>query len=1296
MRHSTTTAASVAAVALSYTLATQDFYAQVNSSPSPLLTVRACSEPPTIDGTLGAGEWDDAAGAMGMADLGSHELAPIQPTFWFTFDEHALYIAVAVPLQSGVRLRTKHRGRDTPVYEDDSIELFLAPKREPNRYYHFVANAAGALYDARNRDKNWNAKTARWASAASARQWVLEMAVPFGDLDAIAPADGARWGANVCLNLKTPRRMACTWAAVGSSFHEPANFSDIAFTRSGPAVMLAGTRSLLSGTGELKLKLLGSGPATSSLTIWPAEAAGEPVVDVQSPGTDSWLLPFELPAIPPGGDAASYRGQVRVLSGESPVLLLPFAMTVGAAVNMHIRAYPDTKQLAVELSAEPMRLDPAEHSLRVAVAPRGRPPTRTVELPQLAPEPPTTVTFEGRDVSSPDLTVTAAVMDRTGRVVFEQTRDLSAPLNPWWLDDDTGADDVILPPYKPLRVEGQTVRPWGRVYQFGRCLMPATVETAGAEVLAAPVTLSVTADGRRLTWQGDAPTVTTNRPERVEFSGTAQCAAFELAGTARIDYDGMIRVDLELTPKGKPHVDELTLEIPLKPEHAEYLYHFPGKWQSVANSGKLPEAGFRHAFKPFIWLGDNDRGFSWFCESAENWLPEDREDAVTITREPGRVVLRLHLIRGEKIASPLAYTFGFEATPVKKPDKTVWDYRISHRGGYGIQSQPATADGASIQYKAQGSIRGDRGTAEMWIGPSLDSDPAKAGEKDHTQIPNVTLFWLEVDEKTNCGLFWCGPPQQLRIWSRVDDKVLTTLSTPVKWQTGELHHVAFSWGDELRLYVNGELRATQTYQGLMPKALDHAVLHVGRFSSPNVVDEIRISDVPRAPQLDEQPYTPDEHTLLLDHLDLDIKPFRTQSTLPTVATGGPGGLLGAPVTTAGKHGKGLRLRGDRPNYTLLEHLAESGVRTLCFHSQWSWMGYPMPPPEREKDLRDLVEACHAKGIQLLLYASPLTADEAPEWDLYSDYFLISPLKWPYRYSTGHLAPACCWQSRYRNLWLARQARLLDEYDIDGFYLDGSEWPLWCRNQRHGCGYKRKDGTIGQTCNIFATRDYMKRLYVLCKTRKPEAQVNIHNSTVMVIPTLGWGTSSWGGEQLGSLSWDKGGAVEKHDYALEALPLDAFRTEFMGRQWGVPSEFLCYERPYTTPQVLAITLLHHVLVRPNMPHLPRLSALWRLHDTFGMKEAAWHPYWSNGDTFQTSADHVKVSAYQHPQNGLLLLVSNLSSEPTTASVQVDANRLGMALANSTARDAISAEPLDLAKHRVTLDMDPFSYRYVWIE
>jgi len=65
---------------------------------------------------------------------------------------------------------------------------------------------------------------------------------------------------------------------------------------------------------------------------------------------------------------------------------------------------------------------------------------------------------------------------------------------------------------------------------------------------------------------------------------------------------------------------------------------------SVANSGFLPADGWAYAFKPFVWLGDEDRGLAWFCESDENWSPADPQRALTIKRCEDRVLFRCHLI----------------------------------------------------------------------------------------------------------------------------------------------------------------------------------------------------------------------------------------------------------------------------------------------------------------------------------------------------------------------------------------------------------------------------------------------------------------------------------------------------------------------------------------------------------------------------------------------------------------------------------------------------------------------------
>jgi len=651
--------------------------------------------------------------------------------------------------------------------------------------------------------------------------------------------------------------------------------------------------------------------------------------------------------------------------------------------------------------------------------------------------------IDGQDVPKGKVTFTATVTHKPSGRTFSVEKTLDSPLAPTWLGTEVGLSDEVPAPWTDLEVEGAAVRPWGRTYRFERSILPTAVETAGAAVLAGPIVLRGMANGITLNWRGAITEVRSQKSNTVVLKGGAEAGPLSMTGTATVEFDGMIRVDLALHPNAtKTTINHLTMEIPLKPAYARYLYHFPGRWGSVANSGYLPEKGWHHAFKPFVWLGDEERGFSWFCESDEHWTPVDRNRALVAERTDEAIVLRLNLIGWAlDMDGPLTYTFGFQATPVKQPEKTTWDYRISHRGAYGIENSSARLAGRIVY-------------------------PARKG------------------------------------------------MTQVQW-------------------------------------------------------------------------------------------FR--------------------------------------------HM---GVRTLCFHEQWSpYQSYPYVTEENRERLRSLVDGCHAANVKLLLYMARSFSNIAPEWELYSKEMLLVPRRGGYHRKPEQRAYHVCWRSPWKDFCLQHLAKLLDEFGHDGWYLDGAEWPMPCRNRHHGCGYETADGTIKPTYDIFATREFMKRLYILTRRRKPEGQLNIHNSTVMTIPTLGWGTSTWGGEQLDT---HKPGVR-----TLDILPLDAFRTEFMGRQWGAPAEFLVYEnRPYTSKEMLAYTLLHGVLIRPNTDEaLARISPLWKLYDRFPFRTADFYPYWDNKKLFRCEPEGIYATAYHRPQEGLLMFVSNLGEEDAEAAVTLTPSLLG---------------------------------------
>jgi hypothetical protein len=317
------------------------------------------------------------------------------------------------------------------------------------------------------------------------------------------------------------------------------------------------------------------------------------------------------------------------------------------------------------------------------------------------------------------------------------------------------------------------------------------------------------------------------------------------------------------------------------------------------------------------------------------------------------------------------------------------------------------------------------------------------------------------------------------------------------------------------------------------------------------------------------------------------------------------------------------------------------------------------------------------------------SDIAPEWPLYSDECLVHPRAGGYHRLPEQHAYIVCYNSPWQDFMADGIAKMMDEYDIDGVYLDGTANPWACANVHHGCGYTRPDGTTGPTYGIFAAREMMRRIYTIVKTRKPNGLVNVHQSTCMTIPSVGWATSYWDGEQFGG--------IERGPFALEVLPLDAFRCEFMGHQWGVPAEFLCYERPYTYNQATAFTLLHDVLVRGSGlgPNLERESLLWHIMDDFGREEAQWLPYWANGEYVTTAPDGVKVSIYSRGARGALLIVSNLSSAKADAQVRLSLGKLRLP-ARATARDMIAQEDVPLRDGVMTFAMEPLTYRVIAVK
>ncbi|MEI6500873.1 MAG: glycoside hydrolase domain-containing protein, partial [Armatimonadota bacterium] len=839
--------------------------------------------------------------------------------------------------------------------------------------------------------------------------------------------------------------------------------------------------------------------------------------------------------------------------------------------------------------------------------------------------------------------------------------------------------------------KSNAVRCSGRAYVFAQGPLPAQVKTRDAAVLAKPITFTGKVDGERIEWTSGGYSTYDVGKSQITLNGQAQAGevkkrALRLEGTTRVDYDGMVRVDLTLTP-GTPGAtcEDLTLEIPLKTANARYLYHFPGQWGSVANDGFVPKGGWSHAFKPYVWLGDEDRGFSWFCESDENWFPLNNPKALAVDVEGATTYLRCHLVAvPTKLDKPLKYTFGFQATPVKQPDQTVWDYRITHFGNYGLEKERSVT-GGKVSYPALGHIRKEEGTFECWYRPAVDSEE-KLPFEQRTQQGNRDIFGVFLSpgmNGSNYGLYWNGTVQGLVAWSRTDGVVTDNPNYAFPWKAGEWHHLGLTWDKEhLRLYLDGKMISETPNKGFLAAPLEQAQILIGGDGALATIDEVRILSVARPPSVPDGPYVNDEQTLLLDH-------FEGYGGNGTAGTGNGGagtadawlkfipGKFGLAPTWEPQLGRGR-----------LAELSDKGVRTVCFHEHWvPYQSYPHVADADRPRLRSLVDGLHSNKLNLLLYMSRQFADNSPEWGLYNQEACSEPRPAPYTRYPVQKDYIACWNGPYKDFALYWLGKTMDEFGNDGWYLDGPEWPMECANRSHGCGYIAPDGTLRPTWDIFATRDFMQRLYVLTRSRKPQGQLNIHNSTVMVTPTLGFGTSSWGGEQID--------AIKPPVKTLDILPMDAFRTEFMGRQWGIPAEFLVYDgQPYFAKDVLAYTLLHGVLIRPSSPDaIDRTAALWKVHDEFPFSHGEMLGYWGNAEYVKVEPQGVYATIWRLPKRGALIVISNLTDAYAEAKLTLN---LGKLASGQKLTDALTGETLKHEGGKLTLPVASWRYRVVRVK
>lgn len=210
--------------------------APVRIAPPALEVVRVTSAP-RIDGHLDDLAWRSVPPVASFVPLPDEPVVPSRPTVaWLAHDGQRLYIAFRCGEPRPDRLRRTVLERDGDrIWEDDDVELFVAPDESPDApYFQVILNAAGALYDRehRGREAAWNAAGIEAAIDIGADAWTAEIALPFAALGVAPPADGTHWRVNLARHVSAgePHGQWLTWTPLsGDSLLQPESFGTLMF-----------------------------------------------------------------------------------------------------------------------------------------------------------------------------------------------------------------------------------------------------------------------------------------------------------------------------------------------------------------------------------------------------------------------------------------------------------------------------------------------------------------------------------------------------------------------------------------------------------------------------------------------------------------------------------------------------------------------------------------------------------------------------------------------------------------------------------------------------------------------------------------------------------------------------------------------------------------------------------------------------------------------------------------------------------------------------------------------------------
>ncbi len=679
---------------------------------------------PPIKGPVKPDQW---MGADEMTGFGAGAaLAPWAAHFWVGGSAKDLLVAVVTQTPPGGKLLSRVNpmpaGMNAHIITvDDDVEILVAPLTKAGRsrgtVYQLIVNAKGAIWQNAFRSRGAGAKAwhGHWkiATKVVGNRWNLQVAIPWRDFG-IKNIAGRSIGVRVVrdwMQRGGHLPWQTQWAPLGGTYTSAATMPVVMFDSAAPVVQVRQLQNKPGGPAHIKLAIYNPGTrplrVRAMVQVVPKEdqpmrqvqsmilaAHQTKIMDVQPVATAHELLYTRIVVRSARGQKIYYQ---RTFAWKINRPRQLWTLNQGAArrIDTAFMYYPSRNAMQVKVNLGDLAQRARVTAVQLSVV-DGK--TGHVRASTLMPPLHKFIT-RLRLWKIPPLHGKQYLVVRLAGV-HVRPRKLPFVRDPFkWQHNQLGRGNLIVPPFKPITVHGQTVAVVLRQCRMNGLGLWGQVKALGKNLLSGPMRIVVRAGGKRFVGHGRMHFTKANARRVI---AVAHWTAGPLRGETRSvwDYDGMMKTTLTLNPT-KATLDSVALvipmlnrEIPLMTACTDGLrFNYAGKMPTglgeIWNGFQAARNSIIGSFVPYIWMGGPARGLAVFGDNDAGWVDYQAKTPCQelVRKADGRLELRLNLVaKPARLRTAHHIVLGFQATPIKPMPKNWrrWSFNYHLPGCYNV------------------------------------------------------------------------------------------------------------------------------------------------------------------------------------------------------------------------------------------------------------------------------------------------------------------------------------------------------------------------------------------------------------------------------------------------------------------------------------------------------------------------------------------------------------------------------------------------------------------------------------